>query len=281
MAPVHHVTVAGSHVEVEELGAGEPVVVVQTALSIDELAPLAHALSAHFQVWHVHRPGYGAHARPVVRRSIADDADLVAAVTGELVGGPAHLVGASYSAAVLLTLASRHPGAVRSLALVEPPPFGTDAAADFRDATRGLVAAHAEAETSHALETIMRLVDGPGWRANAERDLPGSVAAMERDAQTFFESDLPALLAWTFTDADAAGLDSPVLLVGGSDSSRWFAEMLDRLGSVLPRSARTTIDGAGHTAALSHVDEVARVIRDHVRSVSPDHLPRDPRAGRS
>ena len=98
---MHHLAVAGSQVEVEDLGAGEPVVVVQTALGVDELVPLCRALGTDFHVWHVHRPGYGASGPARTPGSIGADADLVTSVLDELDLGPAHLVGVSYSAAMV------------------------------------------------------------------------------------------------------------------------------------------------------------------------------------
>ena len=44
----------------------------------------------------------------------------------------------------------------------------------------------------------------PDWQRKSERNLPGSVVAMQRYAVTFFESDLPALLSWEFDSEDAA-----------------------------------------------------------------------------
>jgi pimeloyl-ACP methyl ester carboxylesterase len=266
---VHHVAVGGTHVEVEELGAGEPVVVVQTALTVDELDPLARALAEDFRVWHVRRPGYGALGPLVGPGSIEGDADLVAAVIEQQPGVGAHVVGASYSAAVVLSLAARRPDVVESVVLVEPPPYATPGAADFRAATSTMLLANRQEGTGRALDMIMGMIDGPDWRAHAERDLPGSVAAMERDAHTFFESDLPALLRWRLEDADAAGIHAPALLVGGSESSAWFGEMLTRLERVLAPTTRVAVIGAGHSVALTHPDEVAEAIRHHVRAVSP------------
>jgi pimeloyl-ACP methyl ester carboxylesterase len=268
VSPVHDVVVAGTHVDVQELGAGQPVVVVQTALGIDELEPLSRALSTGSHVWHVHRPGYGTSGPARSPGSIRAEIDFVMAVLGHLDLGPAHLVGASYSAAVVLSLASLHPEAARSVALVEPPPYGTTRAEDFRVATSGLLDIYARAGASAALEQIMILIDGPDWRAHAERDLPGSVAAMERDASTFFVSDLPALLGWSFDDAQAAAVACPVLLLGGSASLDWFGEMLDRLESVIATTTRVTVAGAGHSAALTHPAEVAEAMLDHVLAVS-------------
>lgn len=273
MSPVHDVVVAGTHVEVEELGAGEPVVVVQTALGIDELDHLSRALSTDFHVWHVHRPGYGASGPARSPGSIGADVDFVMSVLRHLDLGPAHLLGVSYSAAVVLSLASLHPEAARSVALVEPPPYGTTRAANFREATAGLLDIHARAGATAALEQIMNLIDGSDWRANAERDLPGSVAAMERDAATFFVSDLPALLGWSCDDAQAAGVACPALLLGGSASQDWFGEMLDRLERVIASTTRVTVAGAGHSAALTHPAEVAAAVRDHVSAVSSTARP--------
>lgn len=268
MSPVHDVAVAGTHVEVEELGTGEPVVVVQTALSAHEHTPLSRALSTGFHVWHVHRPGYGASGPVRTGGSIEADADLVQAVVGHLDLGPTHLVGASYSAAIVLALASRHDGAARSVAAVEPPPYGTPGAADFRSAMEGILEVHARHGARGAVEDIMRIIDGPEWRTNAERDLPGSVEDMERDAGTFFGSDVPALLDWRLDDDQARRIECPTLLVGGGESHQWFHEMLTRLERVLPRPTRVTVAGAGHSVALTHAVEVAAAVRDHVSAVS-------------
>jgi pimeloyl-ACP methyl ester carboxylesterase len=238
---------------------------VQTALAVDEMKPLCRALATDFRVWHVQRPGYGTSGPARTPGEIAADADLVASVVEGLDLGPACLVGASYSAAVVLALASRHPEVARSLVIVEPPPYGTPGAPEFRGTIQRILDVDAAREPGAALDEVMRLVDGPDWRANAERDLPGSVAAMERDAATFFEADLPALLSWSFDDAQARAVAVPTLLVGGDQSHEWFGEMLDRLERVLPTATRVTVDGAGHSAALTHPHEVAAA----VRAVSP------------
>lgn len=269
MAPVHHVRVASTRVDVEELGAGLPVVVVQTALSVDELQPLARDLGADHHVWHVRRPGYNTDGPSRVPGSVEADADLVAAVVVELGIQPVHVLGASYSAAVALTLAARHPEVVRGLALVEPPPHGTPGTAEFRAVNAALLEVYARRGAREALDDVMRRIDGPGWRADAERELPGSVAGMERDADTFFCSDVPALLGWVLDDVTAGSIRCPTLLVGGSESHAWFGQMLARLERVLADTSRVTIAGAGHSVALTHAAEVSAVVREHLRCVSP------------
>jgi pimeloyl-ACP methyl ester carboxylesterase len=97
---------------------------VQTALSADELLPLARqpALANGFRTVLVHRRGY-AGSSPVdgpgsIKRDAADCREVIAAL--EI--GRAHVVGLSYSGAVALQLAVDAPACVHTLTLLEPPP---------------------------------------------------------------------------------------------------------------------------------------------------------------
>ena len=267
---MRQIAVRGTSVQVEEAGDGTPVVVVQTALTADELRPLTSMLASAggMHVCHVDRPGYRGTAPARTPGSVSADAGFVVEVVERLGLSGVHLVGASYSAAVVLTLASHRPDLVSSLTAVEPPPYGTGGAAEFRTANAGLLEIYAGAGPGPALDRVMRLIDGPAWRANAERLLPGSVAAMERDAVAFFDHDVPALLGWRFDDEAAARVECPVLLMGGGASSAWFADMLARLERVLVTTSRVVIPGAGHSVALTHASDVAAAVRDHVRAVS-------------
>ena len=64
---------------------------------------------------------------------------------------------------------------------------------------------------------------------------------MQRDATTFFDVDLPALLAWRFGREDARRISCPVLYVGGSASGRWFAQVRDLVLDWLPQAHDVTI----------------------------------------
>lgn len=261
--------------EVQVTGRGDPVLVVQTALVADELAELSRHLAATHQVLHCHRRGYAGSRDISGPRSMADEAADCAALLRALAVAPVHLVGASFSAAVALTLAARSPDLVQTLAVVEPPPTGTPGAAEFRLANRDLLAVHDARGPVEALDQFMRQLVGEDWRETSERDLPGSVRAMERDAGTFFGSDIPALLSWRFDAADAARVRAPVLLVGGRETGPWFSEMRERLLRLLPASAEATIDGAGHLVASTHPAEVAAHLRRHFdkaggRGTGPD-----------
>lgn len=171
--------VGAARLEVLDEGSGEPVVFIQTALTADELSPLADRLRDRFRTILYHRRGYGTDA----------------------------------------------PEYVHSLTLVEPPPVHVASAPEFRAANERLVAARHARGPESALEEFLTLVIGRHWRRYMERLVPGSAEQTRRDAHTFFDTDLPALLAWQFSAQDAHRIRCPVLHVGGTDSGPWLAEV--------------------------------------------------------
>lgn len=166
----------------------------------------------------------------------------------------AHIVGVSYSAAVAL-----------QLAVLEPPPVHTPSADEFRAANDRLRQRRREQGLSAALDEFLSIVIGPGWRDAIDDQLPGTVAQMERDVATFFDVDLPALLAWKFDAADADRIRCPVLHVGGSDSGPWFAEVRELVRRWLPQAEDVVIAGADHSLALTHAGEIADAVATFLR----------------
>jgi pimeloyl-ACP methyl ester carboxylesterase len=248
--------------EVADCGAGEPVLLVQTALTADELLPLGERLLrlGPFRVLLHHRRGYATSdpaTRPgSVRRDAGDCRELLTALDLDHV----HVVGPSYGAAVALQLAADFPQQVRTLTLIEPPPVDVDGAAEFRAVGERLLATRRERGVAVALEEFLTMVIGGGWRSVVERVLPGSARQMHRDAATFFDVDLPALLAWRFRAADAERVGCPVLYVGGTESGPWFDQVHQLMLRWLPHAEDVMIPGADHNLALTHPDEVAAAL---------------------
>jgi pimeloyl-ACP methyl ester carboxylesterase len=175
------VRVGDVDLEVDTVGAGEPVVVIQTALDADELRPLAEQLAelGRYRSVHYHRRGYARSSPFDGAGSIARDADDCRDLISALRIAPAHLVGASYGAAVALTLASSAPGHVRTLTVIEPPPGHSD---DFRAANARLLEVFRRQGAFVALDEFMTMLAGQDWRAESERAHAGSVSALERHA---------------------------------------------------------------------------------------------------
>lgn len=249
--------------EVADRGSGEPVVLIQTALTADELLPLADqpGLRDRFRVIAYHRRGYG-RSSPVegpgsIERDALDCRRLLAALDVER----AHVVGLSYSGAVALQLASSAPDLVHSLCLIEPPPVHTPSAGEFRAVIDQLIEDCRAHGPASALDRFLRLtVIGPDWRRDLERRLPGAAAQEERDAETFFATDLPALTSWRFGVDDAHRISQPTLYVGGTASGPWFAQVHELVLSWLPQAEDVMLEGANHTLALTHAPALAAAL---------------------
>ncbi len=195
------------------VGAGEPMLFVQTALSADELVPIASetVLAARYRRIIYHRRGYGGSSAPDGRSSIAADVADAAALLDILGVARVHLVGLSFSAAIALQLASTVPERVHSLTVIEPPPVHVPSEAQFRAANARLVELRRDAGVPAALDAFLTMLVGPHWRSELDQRQPGSIAQIETDAATFFDTDIPALLNWRFSGRDAAQITAPVL----------------------------------------------------------------------
>lgn len=258
------VEVGDLELEVHEVGTGDPVVLVQTALTADELVPLAEHLESRgaYRAIVYHRRGY-AGSSPVrgagsVVRDAADCRELIVA----LGLGRVHIVGYSYSAAVGLQLAVDAAEHIHTLTLIEPPPVHVPSAGEFRAANAQLMEARRAYGPEAALKEFLALVIGPDWRTEVEQRLPGAAEQMQRDTATFFDTDLPALLSWRFTAQDARRVGCPVLQISGSDSGPWFAEVRDLVRTWLPAAEDVLLTGADHSLALTHTSQVADALAD-------------------
>lgn len=259
------VTVADAVLETFDWGAGEPVVLIQTALTADELRPVATdpTLDGYRKVLY-HRRGYAGSSPQIGPGSIARDAADCADLLAELGIDRAHVVGLSLSGAIALQLAHDTPGVVHTVTVIEPPPVHTPSAGEFRAANDRLLESRRTRGPQAALDEFLTMVIGPDWRHDIEKQLPGSPTQMQADTPTFFDVDLPALLAWQFTAEDAARIDCPVLYVGGTESGPWFDEVRALVRAWVPHADDAAISGADHSLALTHAPQVAEAIASFI-----------------
>lgn len=256
-----HVGVDDVELQVDVVGAGEPVVVIQTALDADELRPLAEEIARHgrHRCVHYNRRGYAGSSRGVGDGSIARDAADCRGLIAGLGLAPAHVLGASYSAAVALALACDAPASVRTLTVIEPPPVRSP---DFLAANARLLETSRARGPLAAVDELMTMLVGPGWRRESDRTRPGTVAALERDAAAFFGQDVPALLGWEHGVDDLTRITCPVLCLGGADTEPFFARMRDDVLAAVPASETAVVPGAGHLVASSHPVVTAQLVVD-------------------
>lgn len=252
----------GAELEVYEWGTGDTVVFIQTALTADEFRPVAteSALEQGYRKILYHRRGYAGSSAVGGEGSVVRDAADCRALLTALQIGRAHVVGFSYSGAVALQLAAESPECVQTLTIIEPPPVHTRSAPEFRAANDRLLASRGFIGPEAALDEFLSRVIGAEWRIHVEARLPGATAQMDRDSTTFFDVDLPALLAWRFAREDAHRISCPVLFIGGSKSGPWFAQVRELILDWLPRAHNVMIEGADHSLILTHPREVAAAL---------------------
>lgn len=248
--------------EAQVIGSGEPVVLIQTALTGDEFLPLAAQLhpATGYQVILYHRRGYGS-SNPVtgpgsIERDAMDCKHLLSALGVE----KAHVFGGSYSAAVALQLAAMVPHRVHTLCLAEPPPVHTSKADEFRTTCAELTDYYRRHGTVAAVDHFLTRLMGAAWRTEIEQILPGGAGQVERDSRTFFATDIPALLGWRFSAEEVERVTQPVLYVGGTESGPWFAEVRELILGWFPRAQQAMLAGADHSLALTHAPQLASAL---------------------
>jgi 3-oxoadipate enol-lactonase len=91
------------------------------------------------------------------------------------------------------------------------------------------------------------------------------LAQIKSDMITFFDTDLPALLAWEFGRTDAGRIGCPVLHIGAGDSGPFFAEVRELILDWIPHAEDVIIDGADHWLAVTHTLEVAEALAGFLR----------------
>jgi pimeloyl-ACP methyl ester carboxylesterase len=251
------VSVGDGVLEVLDFGAGDPALFIQTGLTADELLPLAaHPALDGCRRLVLHRRGYAGSSPAVVPTSIAGDVSDCVRLLDALGIERVQVVGYSYSGAVGLQLAADHPSRVTGLALVEPPPTVTTFRDEFAATVESLLAVRRASGVPAALNAFWDLLGTASWWAALEEHVPDARAQMRADAATFFDGDLPALLAWQIGDL-VSGVECPILYVGGDASGPWWEAVRKQVLDWFPEADDVLLGGADHGLAVTHAADIA------------------------
>jgi pimeloyl-ACP methyl ester carboxylesterase len=168
---------------------------------------------------------------------------------------------------VSLQLALDAPEVVHTLALFElAMVVNVPSGQQLADALIPIVERYTAGDRRGAVDAFLALVDGPDWRNEIGRTVPGGVEQAETDVATLFECEIPSVVEWRFGSDEAANIQQPVFYLLGSGSPPVFAESRDLLRSWLPRMEDDVLPGANHLlhmraparAAVRLVDFLAR-----------------------
>lgn len=237
-------------------GAGEPVICIHGAFIADTFQPLLAELSlaGRYQVITYHRRGYGESSRRAGPTSIGYQAADCRALLAHVGVPRAHVVGHSFGGNIALQLALDTPAVVASLALIEPGVMIGASGGPYREALARGGQRYGELETAVIVNEFLE-ARSPGYREHLDRLVPGAFAQAVADAPTWFETELPAQLAWHFASAEAQQITHPVLSVLGGESERlWdrFGEVHRWLLAWLPHAEGCVLPGTTHFPQIEH-----------------------------
>ena len=268
----------GIELEYEVRGTGEPVVLIHAGVCADFFRPLIEqrALTNRYTVLRYHRTGYAGSDRLPDAVSFAQQAEHCRALMRHLGIERAHVVGHSSSASMALQLALDAPDAVHSLALLDPARPAAPSALHLemvKAVVEPALERYRAGDKPGAVDTWMRGVCGPDYRAALEQALPGAVDQAVADADTFFGQELPAVAQWSFGQEEAARIAQPALVVLGENSIPVFRERCDLLLAWLPNAEAFELPGGDAPAPRAEsrrlADALAAFFSRHPLPASP------------
>jgi pimeloyl-ACP methyl ester carboxylesterase len=266
--------VNGVELEYEIRGSGEPVLLIDMIVA-DCFVPLFSepALADRYQFIRYHKRGWvgSTHTLPPV--SIADHAEDAAALLEHLGFGLTHVVGQSSGGAIALQLALDRPEMVHTLVLLEPTILSVPSAHILLQKAGPAFDAYAAGDHETALSIFMSVVTLLDWnmcKTVLDARIPGAVAQVIKDADTFFGIEVPSLTEWAFGAEQAAAINQPVLSVRGTETDPLWVEVAALLRSQLPNVEDCEIEGVGHLLHIQRPEPVAqattRFLGDHAIS---------------
>jgi pimeloyl-ACP methyl ester carboxylesterase len=224
-----------------------------------------------FRVLTYDRRGHSQSERPSGQGSVEEDVEDLIALTERLYLSPAHIIGNSFGAGIVLKAAAKRPDIFRSMTIHEPPLFGLlsdnpNARSALQSVNKRMkivldliVAGDLEKATEEFMEKI-------AMGAGSWEKLPD--AAKERfifNALTWYdEMQDPQSLQFNLTSLSV--FKKPALLSDGSASPPFFSPVINKIKTALPQAQRITIEGAGHVPHMSHSEKYIELVTNFCRS---------------
>ncbi|WP_420404223.1 alpha/beta fold hydrolase [Nisaea sp.] len=255
-------------------GAGAPIVLVHGSWGDHHnWAPIVPALSTSFRVLTYDRRGHSGSERPEGQGSVLDDVADLAALVEHLDHFPAHVIGNSFGASIVLRLAGERPELFRSLIVHEPPLFGL-----LKDEPKARSMLVAVQERIAAVVELLTAGDFTGGARQFVETIafgPGAWENLPQATRDTFVFNAPTWLD-EVRDPDALEIDlnclrkfsAPALLTVGEQSPPFFPLVVDRIADALAQAERYTFAEAGHVPHLSHPEEHVRVVAGFIQGAA-------------
>ncbi len=251
----------------EVAGSGEPVIFVHGALIAEAFRPLLTepSLADGYKLITYHRRGYRDSGGVSSSVSLAQQAGDCRALLRHLGIDRAHVVGHSFGGCIGVELALDTPHVVHSLALLEPALFGRDTGDAYQEALARGEQRYREVPAEVVVDEFLGMRFGPDYRTALERVLPRAFAEAVTDAKVTFETDIPALREWSFSEEELTRIAQPVLNVIGSESEALWSRFGDVYRFVLswaPQVEGFVLPGAAHGLMMQNPRKMAKALAD-------------------
>ena len=266
---VEHLDFKGLHAAYRVWGDGPPLVLLHGGGGSSALwSKVADALGAGRRLIAPDLLGCGETAGWPEKGALTHDlqAELVAAVLAVTTSGPVDIVGHSYGGATAVRLAVNRPQKVRSLLLIEPiltcllREAGDPTYEESVAVNRFFVASVDAGKPEAAWQTFLDARNGEGTWARLQDKRKQDFLAQSAQSR---ETSLSNLTNRT-TAAECAALSVPMTIVCGASTTPADRRTSEVLRDAVRAARYEILDGAGHMSPLSHPQDVARLIGEHL-----------------
>ncbi len=226
--------------------------------------PQLAALAPHYRCVAWDMPGYGASPMPAEGLSFAALADAAAGLIETLGETQAHVAGLSMGGQIALHTVLRHPGRVRSLALLDSSPaFGLDGTDPEVWKRLRLDALDAGQTPGGMAEPVLRSVMAPDVDAAAVTAAAASMARISADGLRAAVEFLPTHDVRT----RLGEVSAPTLVLVGDRDEETPLSYAEALAHGIPGATLQVVPGAGHISNLEAPDAVNAALRSHLETV--------------
>jgi len=266
-------SVDGTDLSYEIAGSGPSVVLVHGS-SVDRTAwnPVVAELAPSFRVLTYDRRGHGQSLPAGSGAGIDTDVSDLAGLLTATEFSPCHVVGSSFGALIVLRLAARQAGLVRSIAVHEPPVLfylveDLEQLPVVEELLRIGGEIFEQVEGGDVPGGARRFVDelalgSGGWKSLSEEQREVFIANIrcwlgERAQPAAYDIDRRAL----------SGFPGPVLISEGGRSPKHLKRITEKIhAEALPQARYELVDSWGHAPQLSHPKEYAELLMDFFRT---------------
>lgn len=255
-----------------EQGIGEPIIFIHGSWddhhSWDKVA---HILKDSYRVVLFDRRGHSASTNGTGQGSIYHDVEDVVGLMDMLGIPSAHIVGHSYGANIAIALCERAPERIKSIFIHEPPIFsmlsGTRRLEEIKSEYFGYMKRAASLIEIGEVERAAKLfIEDVAFGKDAWVELFDECARQSilSNVDTWLDQfNDPDRLA---VDVEALNiLDGRVTISAGTMSLEPYGIVINRIAQINDNIKIVKIKGAGHGAHISHPDEMAMMIVNHLK----------------